>query len=276
MLDILQQYLDENATAEGNIVIKDSVQLFEDLTLPDYEEKYEQLIMQNDSLDSGSVLLGIHDITLDLVTQILHEHGLFLVEETPLAIANKFLRAIIEIQVYDNPEDVNNVCLLDDSETVVISELFSLVSEMPVDEMLIHIDRVDASLITRIGELAVLWEGENLDTDNIQLAKELVLKLKAFTRFIMSSNLMAVNLLTNGGSAGFPFSFYLDLIGREVEMLKPEYAAKELVAMALISSDGHALPQIAIRTHIEKYMADSLRVALVDIEVGKLVLGLSK
>jgi hypothetical protein len=276
MLDILQQYLDENATAECSIVIKDSVQLFEDLTLPDYEEKYEQLIMQNDSLDSGSVLLGIHDITLDLVTQILNEHGLFLVEETPLAIANKFLRAIIEIQVYDNPEDVNNVCLLDDSETVVISELFSLVSEMPVDEMLIHIDRVDASLITRIGELAVLWEGENLDTDNIELAKQLVLKLKAFTRFIMSSNLMAVNLLTNGGSAGFPFSFYLDLIGREVEMLKPEYAAKELVAMALISSDGHVLPQIAIRTHIEKYMADSLRVALVDIEVGKLVLGLSK
>lgn len=276
MLDILEQFLNEKVTSELKTTIGNSIQIFEDFNLPDYEEKYEQILMLHDSVDASTTSTAIFETTYELVTQLLNEHGTFYNEETPLDVLNNFLRAIHEIQIYDNPDDVIRTCQLDESENVVFCELISLVSEMPVEQMLIYVDKVDKSLISRIYDLMLLWNGEEHEEVSIDAVKELVLRLKAFTRFIMSTDLIAVNLLTLGTSANLPYAVYLDIVGKNIEMMKNDYAAKELIGLALISSDASNNTQIAIRNNIEKYISDPIKITAIDIEVSKLLLGFSQ
>ena len=73
--------------------------------------------------------------------------------------------------------------------------------------------------------------------------------------FTGNDQLQVVELIKMGLPAGFPFVLYAERLNRVLEEMKPEYAAQELFAMALLSEDGYQNPQAIILDNLETYVS---------------------
>jgi len=270
MLDVMVQYLNTATTPELRDTIVDAHQAFDLIGLDEYEGSFEELLLMSDSADIGDLMDRVIELTKAYQTTLLKEHEIVLVDSASLETHTTFIMGILGIQDYNNKAELLKTTLLPLSSNEILAELIALIMTKNADELLINIDTVSDSCIGSIKDM--LQEEEA----SISEAEQDVInaRIHTFKKYMeyVGSTLKIATMITNGLRAGFPFVTYLNIFGRDLEELKADEIAKELVGMAILSSDGSNNPISVIKENIDDYIADVDKATKVDIKVSQILM----
>jgi hypothetical protein len=276
MLDIMKQFLAGNATPALQDAIKDAYTILERCNAGDIDFSFEDMLMIDDIVDAGTTIGKMTHFITDLQHGILGTFGVEVDAELTIADLTMFIRAILDIEDYEDSEALVRITMGELRPDESFAEIVALMSHHNADELLYKIERVDASLIRRIQDVASATDDELVtDEERLQRSKY-VHMLRRFCHYINSRQLTVVDMIRDGIAVGYPFSVYADQIGRAFEGIVPEHVAKEMIAMALVSSDGINNPTSTIKAHLENYVADLNTITKIDIEVKRLLQGFSR
>lgn len=278
MLDILRDHLSQAATPELLAVIEAAHDVFERIGLEDYEQGFEELLMTGEDEVASDVdpVMAISALTDEILRKILREHGVMASEEANTVFLTTLVTAILDLQDWEDLDTIERICTLDGPPEEIFGELVALVSQENVDEVMTMLVTVDQFLITRMKELTVRPDPVSDYAERTEQARGYILKLQALFRLVGTNKLKTARLLTEGFTVGLPFMVYADVLGREFETLTVDKAAAELLAMALISSDGSENPRSVITQNIEHLISNIDQVTRVDVAIGDLLLRLSQ
>jgi hypothetical protein len=275
MLDILHDYLNDAVAPEAVQVITSAHDTFEQIGLENYESAFEEILMLDSQVDVGETVNAVVSLTQQLQQKILLEHGVVLTNDATIAVGNAFISGLLQIQEYDDLVQLQQVLSSDGSPEEILAMVLDLVSERDADDLMTHIETVSPFLLTKLKDYARTNE-KLLDDDD---PADKVVYVAAFNRFyayIKASSLLTLNLLVNGVGPGFPFMVYAKALSTQLDSLTPKQAAQELVAMALLSSDGIDNPRAVIQANIEHLISDVDRITRIDVVVSELLLGLNQ
>ena len=272
MLDILSDYLNDAATHEMKTLIEAANDVFDKIGLRNYEDTYTAILMCDDSVAQGDTVTSIINTTIGFQKRILLAHGVCFVPETGMAILTATIEGLLAIQNYDNSIQLIRTAELDGPEEEVFAELMSLVCEYSVDDILPLLETVRRSIITRIKEMALIAEAHAVISPESN--NKYISNFKKFCTLISSQPPRITELLTNGMDTGSLFEMYVSIIDRDFESMPEDLAAKELIAMAIISSDGENNPRAIIAKNIEQFISDIDVITRVTIIINDLLLRL--
>lgn len=270
MEQILSSFLEQNTTPEVKDSIINSFDTFDIIGAENYEDQYIELLMTEEIYDTGTLLSKIIQLTLDYQKDILREHGITLINTVSISVCDKIIDAILGIQDYSDRKAITKILDTPVIANEVFAELINLITGESIDSILSYIENVNDSFIGKAKEY--FSDSENLIPEEEFAQRKIYIDL--LKKFIDKTNskLKLVMNLSNGLDVGFPMSVYLSFIGRDIEAMKDDEAARELVAMAYISSDGYTNPISIISNNIDNYVADLDKITRISIEVNKYVL----
>jgi hypothetical protein len=275
MLDVLQTYLDDAATPEMRDSLVAAHNTLERVGLSNYEQGFEELLMIDGDTDHGGTIDSICELTKQLLFQALKQHTVLLTTEATVDTAVMFVNGILDLQDYSDIHTVYNIANQPGLPEEVFAELMRLVTPKNTDELLYEIQSVNALLIDRVKEMASPLSGEDPDTDHLIWEQKHITYLNRFLILAGTDQLHVIKAIKEDGlNVGYPFAVYIKLLGRDLENMSPAQAARELLAMAYISSDGMETPQIVIKANVDNYISHIDAITKIDIEIGKLLLGM--
>lgn len=272
---VLATYLNEAATPEMRDAIVAAHSSLERMSLPNYEEGFDELLMIDEETDEGGTLESIVNLTKSLQHDILKQHAVVLNQDATLDMLTLFINGILDITNYEDMKAVFDTATLDGLPEEVFAELMALVTGKTVDELMFEMISVDRSLLNRIKEMATPQEMPELDdADLVEKQK----RIDIFVRFVGLAGTKELDVVkmitTDGASIGMPFAVYAGVLGRNLEAMSPTKAARELLGMALISSDGLQNPRSIIQENIDHYISNIDNITKIDVEIDNLLLGL--
>lgn len=276
MLDILSDYLRENAPPELRHTLEAAYEALDRIELPNYEQGFEDLLMLDDQADQGATLDKIVELTRDILSQLLRQHEITLIHDVSLEMMVVFINGILDIQDYENDKEVIQTCDLDVNPNEKLCELLALVTSKSVEELLCEIEDVNPVLMKRIGELMAERNQPKFSDEELAQVQVYVDRLKAFMNWASLSRLRITDLIKNGMDVGWPFLTYMGIVGRELEEMPVDKAAYELMGMVLVSNDGSNNPQSIIKQYLENYVSDINKITKIDIKLREIVLGLQR
>lgn len=275
MQEELRIFLVDNAGPEVYDLMIRAFDIFEDMYPVDIHNKYLELVVTQDDRDSGETLALILDLTKFYLDRILVEHQITLSENTGFPNLIIIVEALLAIQEYEDTDTIKDILDLELDQEEKLSEILALVAPLDASELLIEIEEVGSALIDRLREYVTK---ETLVVNEVvELPEEAYLEeIRLFDEFSNHTPLIILDTLKSGVKVGYLFEIYLGLTGDIIDTLKPEEVARELLAMALVSIDGHSNPKSVISKHIEKYVTDMRKITQIDIKVTDLLLKYQK
>ncbi len=276
MLDILRDYIAGTATSELLIALEQAHAGFERIGLENYEQGFEELIMTDrlGDVDTGDTLVYVERLTKELQHKILNNHGVMVSEEAGIDVMRALIDGILDVQNYEDVTAIKRALETDESPEEQFASILSMVTALEAEEILLDVETVDAALLTRIGELSV-EEPEVGDVEEAEVRNQHLRMLRVLCSMLATNQLVVMQFLRDGLDVGYPFEVYFNLASPHFGEMKPEHIAQEMMAMALISSDGLGEPLAVIRTKLDDISTDmdvitrtniALRTMVVDFE----------
>jgi len=248
---------------------------FEKLDLPNYQDSYIDALMLLDITTPTMVMDEVMKITTDYQIFLLNAHGIKLVDHTDIHTRTMFLNAVVDIGTYSDTTTLLNTISLPISTNEVFAELVSLVMHKNADELLLEIDKVSTAFIYVLKEHCE-EKPEILSTVDKEQKQKYIDSFVMFTDLIGNTELLTTVLLTNGLDVGYPLNTYLSIIGKDLEEMPAKKAATELIAAALISSDGNESPVAIIQDQLDIYFSSIDQITKVSVEVTNLLLKMQR
>lgn len=273
MLPSLREYLTGAVSPELFDLLVDAHAVFESYSLPDYEDQFDEALMTSDSLALGDTPDLIVKQTHECLDFILDEHGIRLIDFTPLNIKNEILRAIQAIVNFEDRAAILGVVDLDLLAEEKFAELLTVLTGFEAENYLPYLEYVTPLLFNRIKEL--VEEPYVADVSEAEQAEvyERRNRLARWIQFIQATPHEALDLVRNDLVLGLPYKTYLDLIGRRFEQFTVMEAVLNLMTLALCSKDYYALPTQGAKEYLELYVADLQQVITLNHALGQLVIG---
>lgn len=272
MLQILEQFLIDSTTPELKDELKAAHELMEQIAIPDLNETFEAFLMTDEMFDSGATLQAIFESTTALLHSAIKQHTITMDVDTPLSILTTTLKAMVMLPDWEDKATIINMCDGEANPIDAIATILAFVSGLQEETFLLHIESVSPNLIAGIERMANTIP--EIETDAI--AQEARTKLRErfayFLNFIQQEPLLITEFIKDGMAIGYPFAQYADLIGNGFEGMYPERAVKELVGMALVSSDGSADPRTMIVTNLEHYVSSTHYATKLVVALDKLLI----
>lgn len=269
MIDIVESYIKENTTTEMNELLKGCCSLLEDLEYQTLDDELLSIIMDSDDVHGAEIMSTIINQISGILHDILKQHGVILADNefTTLEILYKFANSTLNIQSYEDKSLLLDILNSDVNSKETYAELIALICDLTVEELLPYIESVDDCLLITFKELLISNE-EPASSDNADIVNDFINYLNKHTE-----SLKIKEMIKNGMSVGYPFSIYINALGRDLETLEPKLAAKELLGMAYVSSDGGNNPRSIIKEHLDQFVSDIDKLTKIDIALGELLLG---
>jgi hypothetical protein len=274
MQDVLNDFLVANATPEMAEAIGRALELFERVELPeDYLHGFAELLMLDDEADEGGTLGAIERLTKRFQDSILQMHGVIVVEHASLDMRSSVIEGLLDLLDYENRDEILQICQNPGMPQELFADLMALVTTLQADELLVHLESVNAAVIDMVRTQCEFLDLPAAQVDaNIEAVKPNLDAVREFvTGLYLGEFFIIVDKLKDGMLIGQPFAAYLELVGRSLEEMTVERAARELVAMALASIDGLANPQSIIRSQLENYVSDPDQITKIDMAVGDIM-----
>lgn len=276
MLDLHQQFIAENTSAELSSLLTHAYDVLITLGSPGLDDSLEEIIMLDDTVDVGVSITRITHLLRDLQQDMLRKHDISLVDNVELSQTSNLLSGILALSDYEDMPKIYQIANSDQDPIEIFAELMELFTPYQADNLVMSLEDVGISLIKRVRELAGTREEELItDEERMERAKY-VGKVNQFCHYTRSRHYQLVQLLESGWSVGYPYVVYADTIGRGFEGIVPDQIAKEMVIMALASSDGSSNPLGVIKPNLERYIASINVITKVDIEVTRLLQGFDR
>lgn len=271
MFDNLKQYLKDNVSPEMYEMFRDADEALKKNNDMDHDDVFDDILMQDGSVDTGETQREIFAAYDRILRRNLGDYSVTATEDATIAQMTTLLNGIGSIMTFDDADTLLQTSTLELNPQECLAELIALCAGENIEDMLTYIGTVSSALITRVRELATKEEQMLMTPEELAREKELAHSLKVFCNFIDNHNLRTNVLISNGVGVGFPFLVYANTIGRDFETMIPLRAAQEMIAMALISSDGYANPRSVIKPNIDKFIADVDLITKIDIMISDLL-----
>lgn len=276
MLDILRLYLVEAATPEFLDVMTDAHAFFERAQLPYFEDEYVSILQQADSMDLGEVNTQISNQTILIQNQLLKERGIVLTEEATIDFRTQILNGLMNLDEFENTQEMLDILNSDVNEIEKFAELIATATTLEEEELMILTENVGPNFVAVTRDMIQSRNDNVIDEDEIVFKAARASLFNRFKAFTGDNELVMGELFDKGIDVGFPFSTYVDVVDRDYEAMAPDVAARNLIAMALCSSDGADNPQSIIKSRIDSLIADPARVTKIDIKITDLLLGFNQ
>lgn len=276
MLDNLKDYLLANTSPEMYDMFRNADEALKNNGDDNHEDGLEAILMADDTADSGQTQHEIFEEYGRLLRRNLGDYTVIMRDEATISQLTVVLNGINSIMKFDDPDMLLQTSTLDMGPQECLAELIALCAGENVDDLLTVIEVVSSALILRVRELATREEEELMPESERQQQKERAHALRMFNNFIDNNNLRTNALVANGVGVGFPYAVYANMIGRDFETMIPLRAAQEMIAMALISSDGAANPITVIKANLDKFIADVNAVTRIDIMVSDILIRMKR
>lgn len=256
MLDMLDTYLTQMVTPELHASIERTIAIFDRVGLEDYERHYQEVLMVSDNVDVADTTNTILNITFQLQDQILTEHGVTLTESADLDTRTLVIDGLLAIQNYETMSDIEAAATISSDPVEALCEVLSLVTGRTPDELMVEFHYVSAGLISKIVEMASTNEAADVDDEDQAAMRLIVSRAMGFYSYLEAGESLFLQMVRNEIPMGMPFETYLGILGRDIEQLKAEDIALNMMMTALISIDWHQNPISAITKYLETIVAD--------------------
>ncbi len=275
MLNILRSYLNDAATPELRDAVIAAHASIDRIGFQNYEKDFEEVLMMDADSVNDNTLTNIVDMTKDIQRQILAQHEVTLTDTADIDTITLFINGILDIANYEDQKVLHDTASFEGSAEETFAELMALVTDRSADELLYETESIGRSLIVRIKEMSVSVVESTISDEERAQQEEHIAIFKRFLALADTKCLSVELMLTEGGlNVGYPFAVYVNILGRELEAMSPGKAARELLGMALISSDGMNSPRAVIKEHIDHCISNIDTITKIDVEIGNLLLGL--
>lgn len=272
MLDILRTYLIDATSTDVFDAVDQAHSAFERIGLENYELAFEELLMTDDTVDAGQTVDFVTGLTKEFQAKVLQEHGVQLVEDTNMPMYTTIINGLLDIQDYENVHDIVRACESCAEPIEALAEVLSLVTAKTAEELMLSMEFVSAALIKRLIEQTNERTTKQDDDEEERTFRQArIAEFQKFAQFVGSDTFLAYDILRKGVDVGFPFMIYANFIKRDFERLEPQDAAINLVAMAIVSSDGYNTIQAKISDHIEEFIANPDVITRVTVAVTDLL-----
>jgi hypothetical protein len=269
MLDILDNYLNDVATPEQALSVRNACAIFEEVNDLEYEGKYEEYLMIDDNADAGATLEAILDYTRVRCIALLERFGVEASEECYLSHLVRYLRVLLLLPDNEAREEILRIAGQDGSNLDRFAELVEFQDGYSASLVLTEITVVDQNVIpnlliemSKTDTIIELDEGESRRAKRARRDQYL-----SFVQFSKIRQLRLATLLHRGLDADYPLDVYLNMLQGEFDELDPQSIAAEMVACAFLSSDAHTNPLVVLRAKLDKYISDIDKVTKVDTEI---------
>lgn len=273
MLDLIQQFVRDNTTPELAQSINDAYTVLLAMGADNLNAPLEEIVMLDDVSDAHSAIGKMVTLLKEAQEDLLTSHEITLNDDTSLETRTLFLRGLLTLPEYEDVSTIGQVLAIEQERAETLSQLLSLVTAKTTDELLAYVTDVGQSLLTRLGELTGVQEGEIITEEERTEREHHLHLINRFCHYTRSRQYHLIELLANGMAVGYPYTVYADLVGREFEGIVAEQIAKEMLLMALASSDGCKNPRTVIKPNMERYIASMNVITRVDIELNRLLAG---
>ena len=270
MLALLDDYLSDATTPEIKSMIVSANDVFDRLGYELPDSRYEEIIMMADVMEMGEPISQMLNFTKDQIEELLKLHNVTISDDVDLVTMTKLMDGLLDLIQYDNVQELMDTMSVGESSEETFAELLILTTDFSIEEILMAVEEVNPYLFNQLKETVgqPALESEPVDpTDYIK-------RLTEFCTFRMNPELEILGFISQGLALGYDFVTYANLIGRNFEEMSVEKIADELIAIAIISSDGHSNPRSVISANLEHYIADANKITKIDILVSDLLLRL--
>jgi hypothetical protein len=266
MLDILRDYLTGKVTAELFDVLDKSHNTFLRIGLLNTDSEFEDLLMTSDNADANDVVDSVYRMTKLYQKDILNNLGVVVTNEITMKLADSIICGLLDLQDIEKSFANNITPAMNGKPEEVLAEVLSFVCVEDELEILDVLETVSRFAIAKINE--VLSSKRILDSNMLLVSRaDRITQFNKFSLFFGSPLSLVKGLIQQGVSVGYPFTIYIERLGKELEKLEPKLAAMELILMAVVSSDGNENPRSIIKQHIDKYITDIEVITKIDIAV---------
>ncbi len=275
MLNILDDYLSGAASHELKESIRQAFELFDRYGMDDYESGFEEFVMLGDSVDTGTTVSSVIELTRTLQFQVCAAHGVTISEDATITTLNVFLKGLLLIPDYDNAAALLGLLEMTGDTREIVAECIALVTGDSPDHLLTQMEHADPQLLQLMTEK--LDQGTYIDTDETAVLKrERVERYKAFIHMSGIAQLKIAHLLEHGVDVGHPLMVYLNLIGPDFASMEPVLIANEFIAMCIVSSDHADNPRGAFKDNIEQFLSNIDVITKSNLAMGDLLLKLAQ
>jgi hypothetical protein len=278
MLDILQTYLNGAASPEFTQMIREAHESLDLFINDDYQGDFTQLLMLDDAVDAGETVQNILDCTKNYQLQVLKQLGIDADPETRVDNLTRLLRGIYDVEHSEDPAKVLERATLELHPPELLAEILAVCTATPPEEWLVDLHDVSQMTIQKIIENASQMNAikQGAKEPEVDHRTPYILAYKAFKETLLTikgqPTLLLDKAFLEGMDVGYPFVLYLNLTGDEIGTLEPVPCAANLIAAALVSTDGHEKVREVIEAHLEHYVHDLDKLTKVTICVSDLLL----
>jgi hypothetical protein len=274
MLPELKDYVVSASTPELADSLQEAHAALERIGLEGHEESFRSLLMTDDTVELGSNINRIKDLTFQYQVDIVTQHGVIPVDDISLDALSLIINAFKDIEEYETAADILN-CVqdgVDPEEQLAL--MFELVTPWFCDNLMELFESVSTGCIKRICEFFNERErnGVAMEEEPPTQVRDAVVKLRNFVEFLEGKELLTMDLVSGGLRVGYPFAVYLRTYGNDLEAMEPKRAAEELIAMAFISGDAHSTPQEAVREIIDEFVSSLDKITRIDAAIKDIIL----
>lgn len=211
----------------------------------------------------------IHGHLMQCIITQLRITGIEVVEDVVLKDIYDLAVGIKHIPSHEDMGSIIASCSTDDGPIDQLAEVLHLVTTIPTVHWTMVIDSVSDQLIKKIQQFSSTVI--NSEYEEVERMEDYLQKLRVYKEYTdkLERELLCYALVETN-IIGREFETYINsgILTDYFEGNQMDLLALEIYGVALMSSDARNDPPAAIRTIIEKYLSDSVRIVKLNAEVA--------
>jgi DNA-binding ferritin-like protein (Dps family) len=266
-------YLKDSFGATDQDILADALELFEQYSLPNYQDQYLALILSGVQLDAQSAADNFKLTIFNDLVMLVGFHG---IDVNSHATHESLVEILRGLQVLENYEDAAAILQYLDSDGTnvdVLCDLLSLVSAQHDTYYLNIVASVKPALLSRLREMYKVGANASRTESDAPEVTANIVRLRKLYEYDVFKIRKGYEVIQAGVPLGMEFLQYHELMKTCIEDKDAYDTALELVVFLAMSSDGIQNPILTYKTVSEQLFDDLSKITEVDIQLHK-VLGL--
>ncbi len=239
MFDELSMHLRQSASPEQQAAIEEATDFFEKFELPEWQDRYVDLLMTLDNGEMGDAVQAFSALTTNLQHVMLNNFQISVHDATSIGEVNLILRTLRDLETTELVEEIKTICAEETDPVEAFAALMVLIIADPyqtADTYYGFLQTVSQALIDKILETTEartpdIVEDEIIDVEGDQA---LVTVLNNYMATVQVQDLMVRGLIHDGLRLNQPFQSYYERMVDFLAPVAPRKMAIELYGAFLV------------------------------------------
>lgn len=257
------EFIRSSFSPEEATTYEKAFELFSKFNVENYILPFNEIYMLVDDFDLTYIQQQFHDQLNEMLHDVLNEHGIFVNDETTFNTINGILEGILAIETFEDKSQIQSILDSENTDEEKFADIFTLVSDLDSDTILISLERVNPGLFRTIRKMVDIdvQATEIISNNDVVIIKEKAEWVKRLfslstVEFKECKTSILYPKLEEGLRFNLAFDFYYNMLWDSIASLNNYDIARELVGMTIISNDKAEKAVEVIREYLGKYFYD--------------------